>query len=724
MRKSIILILLLLTTITATIGFTINETSGELFTNSLFDDANLLGYYRFEEIDGTTFKNEIFTGTNSLIGSPDLTDGKFNNAINFSTGTNSYASMSDLNLVDPINRYFTINAWVNHDTISQYGVIVGNYDWDVSLYTGNDANTDKAEAYLYDGVSYNDITITGTTTLVTDEWYMLTLVRNNTSIKLYVDGIEEASVTFDYDIDMSGQALLFANDGWGDYFYGSIDDVSIFNRTLTESEIESIYNDGTNYFNNGIYNNTSTDDDNLYMGFIANMNAEPYSFDLLTYKVNPTYSDGKATFDEDDNADAHLFVTKNPINLNESFTAVVKRNNSFAFATATYVNVMSVYQNESQPILENNVLNMDKERINFYIFAVGGMGRLYYKNASRTDIYWDKINGNWSAGAKTGFTGFPNIYYITKIISNGTNFTMRVEYENGTLLEETTPIPWSDVYDDGTEYWFGSGEPYTSHFKPKIIYDYMYFYTNSGNWISHTINITNGSYPTNITIDFEANGNYIDYLKIMDEDGNQISYSDTDVNESGNITYDNLRLTGYDSTIKIEIGLAGNGTSSPVIRSITENYVEPVDDSGSSQSVVINQTCYNSNSTNRNILTPLDSGSSNIIENCQFGCYNGACILPQNSINLNYTFIILLSIIVLLPTMILFYSRKINLFALFYILNLLLLLIFTEAFIMGNILKINISPILQIIIIILAFILVILSILWVKFRRGVKWYEF
>ena len=90
---------------------------------------------------------------------------------------------------------------------------------------------------------YSYIQATATLTGVVTElnrWYCVALTYNNTSLKIYVDGVEKASATRTAE-SMSGYDVQFGGP-FGNYFNGNIGPVKIYNKELSASEVLQNYN--------------------------------------------------------------------------------------------------------------------------------------------------------------------------------------------------------------------------------------------------------------------------------------------------------------------------------------------------------------------------------------------------------------------------------------------------------------------------------------------------
>jgi hypothetical protein len=77
-----------------------------------------------------------------------------------------------------------------------------------------------------------------------NNWHMATIVRNLDSTRHYIDGELISTSILGFDPGNSGQlglSLGVTTSGYG-YFNGKIDDVGIWNRALTECEIQDLFN--------------------------------------------------------------------------------------------------------------------------------------------------------------------------------------------------------------------------------------------------------------------------------------------------------------------------------------------------------------------------------------------------------------------------------------------------------------------------------------------------
>ncbi|MCF7918666.1 MAG: SUMF1/EgtB/PvdO family nonheme iron enzyme [Candidatus Cloacimonetes bacterium] len=159
---------------------------------------------------------------------------------------------------------FTWSVWIRSDAIvnsTGLSVAMGFEGTNageikVGVYDSNNPNANKAvarsrcDAYASHGgehiaYSYNPIAND-------NQWHYLVWIRDreNLQYKFYMDGNLEMSLDDNNDNFINGSSRLLGigcqshNAGWENYFNGAIDDVRIYNRTLSEQEMSDLYHEG------------------------------------------------------------------------------------------------------------------------------------------------------------------------------------------------------------------------------------------------------------------------------------------------------------------------------------------------------------------------------------------------------------------------------------------------------------------------------------------------
>jgi len=198
----------------------------------------LVGWWRFDEGTGNVAKDSSGFGNNGIIYGAIWVDGKYGKALSFD-GTNDYVQIpisSSLKL--PL---WTISAWVEtnvvdsayHEIIRKDGAIGANYLIDLD-------SANVWDSAFYDGVQWRTAS-SGITPTIGMFYYVLA-TWDGTNLKIYVDGILKSSVN--YAGSTPDQADTIVNIGSANgyrFFNGIIDEVRIYNRALSATEIQEIF---------------------------------------------------------------------------------------------------------------------------------------------------------------------------------------------------------------------------------------------------------------------------------------------------------------------------------------------------------------------------------------------------------------------------------------------------------------------------------------------------
>ena len=107
-----------------------------------------------------------------------------------------------------------------------------------------DTDTHIPAAYVVKSASPNaPVGANGTAQVPSSAWTHLAVTYNNSSLNLYVNGSLVRSVaTSGALLTSTGVLRIGGNSVWGEYFQGIIDEVRIYNRALSQAEIQSDMN--------------------------------------------------------------------------------------------------------------------------------------------------------------------------------------------------------------------------------------------------------------------------------------------------------------------------------------------------------------------------------------------------------------------------------------------------------------------------------------------------
>ncbi len=236
-----------------------STTLNKSFTDSL--TSGLVGYWTFDgaDVSGTTATDRGSGGNNgTLTNSPTKTQGKLGQGLSFD-GTNDYVTLGNNTMGTDLDgaTQITFSAWIKPTAypssgsrrrffaVSMGGGVTGLM---LSLYN-NSGNLLEVGGRSYTSDSFQSVTETGPSI---NEWHFVTGVFDipNDTIKIYIDGVlvktgavSFGSTTYQHATS-SYPDTLSSFEGAQEYFQGSLDEMRIYERELSLSEIKTLYDQG------------------------------------------------------------------------------------------------------------------------------------------------------------------------------------------------------------------------------------------------------------------------------------------------------------------------------------------------------------------------------------------------------------------------------------------------------------------------------------------------
>jgi hypothetical protein len=220
-------------------------------------DTSLKGYWSFNgsDISGTTaYDRSGNANTGTLTNGPTPAIGKLGQALSFD-GVDDYATTPDSDTLDVLDSTnFSLSGWFSRNTFTTDDTIIAKSNGQASSDTGYNAyiddTTDKLTFVANDGT--DQYKIESVSTFTATGWHHFTLVWDDASsanTKLYIDGTSEAATTTGTfaNVNSLANALTFrigAESDNGNPFDGKIDEVRVYNRALSSTEVSALYNAG------------------------------------------------------------------------------------------------------------------------------------------------------------------------------------------------------------------------------------------------------------------------------------------------------------------------------------------------------------------------------------------------------------------------------------------------------------------------------------------------
>ena len=474
----------------------------------------LVGFWSFENESGYGPNATLFdysgngnNGTTNGTATWNDSRGRYGGAYEFD-GDDDYVSiLAATNLPDTKG---TISVWAKTFTWNVSGTFleIGGGNNKITFGTGPWENG-QISVYIPGSDHVEVDNLENKEFLIPNEWHHIVGVwdtNNNSNARIYIDGVDRtndrASVS-----EPSGhnKAVIGKSVDWGNYFNGTIDEVMIFNRSLSSDEIKQIYHSQIRKFpkNNSYTNNYNEEfnssDDSAVMNLISTdtnmsefyltanqtgiLTAESYN-----YSVNVWDLAGNINFTEErtiwgGRSPSFSNIVTNPTNAslgrldpNETITvnvSVTDLDGNLDTVKLQWKNSTASEWNEKEMI---NVTNKNSTILNtnytanftptkelnytFRIWANDTDSLVGYSNNHSLEVFWD-CTWNYSKSIKREVAGWNENKFIGNLTIENTGDS---EYQNGCSIDldllwsvnvlESVGLESKGVYPNNTEDWW------------------------------------------------------------------------------------------------------------------------------------------------------------------------------------------------------------------------------------------------------------------------------
>ena len=228
-------------------GSTIIWQLGQVAEAAILDPhPGLVGWWRFDEEDGTIAEDSSGYGNHGTIYGATSVDGKCGKALSFD-GTNDYVDCRAGESLT-LTENFTIEGWFKTSSVPDYpaiyaryygGSATGKYSAIAFLKDG------KLQAIIADGASFESVS--SAAEYDDGKWHHAAFTLSSTQLILYIDGAAETPTTRTINPGSNPAETRHVGKYAANYFNGIIDEVRIYNRALSAAEIEDIFQKGPGF---------------------------------------------------------------------------------------------------------------------------------------------------------------------------------------------------------------------------------------------------------------------------------------------------------------------------------------------------------------------------------------------------------------------------------------------------------------------------------------------
>jgi hypothetical protein len=214
---------------------------------------DMISYWNFDDCV-SPYEDYLADNDATCTNCPDCTPGIVDNAVQFNGVDDAVSVVDDDSFDWGVGQSFSIEYWMKSTSgFSGNEVIIGRQGPthpQPHIWTGGHDDGDQAIFVLFDSSGSNggnDQWPKSGTDISDGQWHHIVAVKDSTHIRIYVDGVEKQAVPKTYPAGFGSTTNL--NIGWlnlgsGYYYEGALDEVALYNRALTLTEIQQHYTNG------------------------------------------------------------------------------------------------------------------------------------------------------------------------------------------------------------------------------------------------------------------------------------------------------------------------------------------------------------------------------------------------------------------------------------------------------------------------------------------------
>ena len=405
----------------------------------------LVGYWTMDKLDisGTALYDRSGSGNiGTLVAGPTSVPGKIGQALNFN-GSSSYVH-ENTSFNNTPSSMLTTCSWIK--TSSSISSLIWQISRNGSNYTneGGLSLTTNGHTLFWDygssGYGFDSASSPSNTMVADGLWHHVCFVKNNTAGTYYTDGKKDGTVTAAASVSYGSTDFAIGIDyrcfqlsGINCFFSGSLDDVRIYNRALSASEVSQLYKIGaTKYQSTSVAQGVGTSLTSGLVGYWTFDNKDlAWTSATAGTALDRSGSGNTGTL-------TNMSRTASPVI--GKLGQALKFNGTNQYVDAgtgsslnpSAVTVSAWIKPSAFPYAYNPIYSKRNANSAYYLIAVRSTGKLalYTLTGTNTDVSYDATGiftlntGRWyhvvlTYSSSTGLTGYVNGVLDKNVAANG-----------------------------------------------------------------------------------------------------------------------------------------------------------------------------------------------------------------------------------------------------------------------------------------------------------------
>jgi len=191
-----------------------------------------------DEGSGTTISDRSGNNnTGTLTNGPTWTAGAYGGALLFD-GADDRVRVNDSNSLD-LTTAATFEAWVYPTVVPSGWRTIMQKQVDAYLLSASGGGSGNKPVSAGTSTAYCCVQVAGVAALPVNTWTHVAATYDGSQLRLYVNGalVASTAVTSSYQVN-TNPLWIGGNAVYGEHFQGKLDELRIYNRALTQAEIQ------------------------------------------------------------------------------------------------------------------------------------------------------------------------------------------------------------------------------------------------------------------------------------------------------------------------------------------------------------------------------------------------------------------------------------------------------------------------------------------------------